>query len=460
MRPSTHPSSWRSSRWRSREEQRLQIIDLVLKILVPAFLFVCFVAALKFGSFNGFLELVNRQSYATPILALGAVFTLCVLAFQVLRTMLWWRYRPYLLPSGPLPAVTVIIPAYNEGAMVEQSISAVAASDYPADRLEIICIDDGSKDDTWSYIHRAQKRFPHLVKAIRFPKNRGKKEGLYTGFSQGRGEIFVTIDSDSLITRDTLKQMVAPMLADPRVGAVAGNVKVHNRFRSLLARMLAVRFVLAFDFLRASQSMYGGVTCTPGALSAYRRQAILPILNEWRHQTFMGRPATIGEDRALTNCILRQGFYSVYQRAALVYTTVPETYRGLCKMFLRWDRGQLPGVLGANHLPLHQLPPTGPDAPHPGLFRHPGGIPPDLPLHGDAPGLLYHLPGGHDQILCRSGGLLPDLYVLLLHPGAGLRVCLRHPLLLLRLLRPQLGAALRLPHPPQRPLAHPLAGCF
>jgi hyaluronan synthase len=222
--------------------------------------------------------------------------------------------------------------------MVEKSIYAALASDYPADRLEIICIDDGSKDDTWTYIERAQQRFPNLIKAIRFPKNKGKKEGLYAGFSQGTGDYFVTIDSDSVIHPDTIKQVIAPMVHDRRVGAVAGNVKVYNRFRSLLARMLAVRFVLAFDFLRASQSMYGFVTCTPGALSAYRRDAILPIMEEWRHQTFLGKPANIGEDRALTNCVARQGYYSVYQRTARVDTVVPETYKGLCKMYLRWDR--------------------------------------------------------------------------------------------------------------------------
>ncbi len=325
-------------KWRSQEEQRLQILDLVLKILVPAVLLLCFVVALKFGSFNGYLTLLSRQSFASPLLALGAGFTLSVLAFQVCRTVLWWRYQPYQLPAGPLPAVTVIIPAYNEGAMVEKSIYAAVASDYPADRLEIICIDDGSQDDTWEYIHRAQQRFPHLIKAIHFPQNRGKKEGLYTGFREGKGDFFITIDSDSIIRPDTIKQVIAPMLADSRIGAVAGNVKVHNRFRSLLARMLAVRFVLAFDFLRASQSMYGCVTCTPGALSAYRASALRPILTDWRQQTFLGRPANIGEDRALTNFVLRQGYYSAYQRTAIVHTMVPESYRGLCRMYLRWDR--------------------------------------------------------------------------------------------------------------------------
>ncbi|HEY9073795.1 MAG TPA: glycosyltransferase, partial [Desulfobaccales bacterium] len=325
-------------KWRSKEEQRLQALDLSLKILVPLLMSVCFVVAIKVGSFSGYLQLLSSKSFGSPIMTLGAGFTLAYLAFQLVRTVLWWRYKSYPLPPGPLPRVTVIIPAFNEGAMVEKAIYAAAASDYPADRLEIICIDDGSKDDTWAYIDRAQRRYPKLIKAIRFPENRGKKEGLYTGFTQGRGEFFVTIDSDSLIKPDTVRQVIAPMLQDPKIGAVAGNVKVFNRVRSFMGRMLAVRFVLAFDFLRASQSMYGFVTCTPGALSAYRLTALKPILKEWRQQTFMGQPAKIGEDRALTNLVLRQGYYTVYQRSALVYTKVPETYRGLVRMYLRWDR--------------------------------------------------------------------------------------------------------------------------
>ncbi|MFZ5448239.1 MAG: glycosyltransferase family 2 protein [Thermodesulfobacteriota bacterium] len=338
MRTSTSAFPWTQVKWRSKEEQKLQTIDLTLKILVPLILSVSFIVALKVGSFDGFLQLLSRQSYATPLMALGSGFTVAYLAFQLVRTFLWLRYKPYPVPAGELPRVTVIIPAYNEGAMVEKSIYAAVASDYPADRLEIICIDDGSKDDTWSYIDKARKRYPKLIKAIRFPKNRGKKEGLYAGFTKGKGDFFVTIDSDSVISPDTVKQVIAPMLNDPKIGAVAGNVKVYNRARSVMARMLAVRFVLAFDFLRASQSMYGCVTCTPGALSAYRATALKPILQQWRTQTFMGLPANIGEDRALTNFVLRQGYYTSYQRSALVHTMVPETYRGLCRMYLRWDR--------------------------------------------------------------------------------------------------------------------------
>ncbi len=317
---------------------KFQNLDLILKILVPVGLLLSLVVALRIGFLDGYLRLFDWRSYCGPLLALGAGYSLAFLLFQGVRTVFWWRYKPYPLPPGPLPAVTVVIPAYNEGAMVEKALYSVAASDYPADRLEIICIDDGSRDDTWEFIQRAQQRYPELIQAIRFPRNRGKREALYSGITRGRGEYFVTVDSDSVIEPDTLKQILAPLLKDPRIGAVAGNVKVYNRSANLITRMLWVRFVLSFDFLRASQSMYGFVFCTPGALSAYSREAIFPVLGAWRHQTFLGVPCTIGEDRAFTNLVLRQGYRTVYQRSAVVYTTVPETYRGMCRMFLRWDR--------------------------------------------------------------------------------------------------------------------------
>ncbi len=318
--------------------RRFLDLDLLVKITVPLLLLFFLIIALQMESFGWYTRLFRRNTYTTFLGSVGALYTLAFLAMQLVRTVLWWRYRPYPLPFGPLPKVTVLIPAYNEGAMVEKTLYSVAAADYPQDRLEIICIDDGSRDDTWDYIQRARQHYPQLIQAIRFPKNRGKREALYAGFLQARGDYFVTVDSDSVIEPDTLKQILAPLLQNQKIGAVAGNVQVYNRTANILTRMVRVRFVLSFDFLRASQSMYGFVFCTPGALSAYRREAIMPILDEWRQQTFLGVRCTIGEDRAFTNLVLRQGYDAVYQRSAVVYTTVPENYRCLSRMFLRWDR--------------------------------------------------------------------------------------------------------------------------
>ena len=320
--------------------RKMQWLDGWLKLLVPLLLATLLAAAYHFGSFKAYLQLFSSRSYASFLPALGAAYALLMLLFQVIRTVLWACYRPYPLAPGPVPSLTVIIPAYNEGAMVEKAIYSVAAADYPADRLEIICVDDGSTDATWTYIAQAEKRLPHLLKAVRFPTNRGKKEALYAGFTQARGEILVTLDSDSVIDPDALRHLVAPLLAEAQMGAVAGNVKVFNRHQSLMGKMQAVRFV-NLDYLRASQSLYRAVVCTPGSLSAYRREALMPILADWRRQTFLGAPCHHSEDRALTNFVLRRGYYTYYQRTAVVYTLVPETYAGVCRMYLRWERGNV-----------------------------------------------------------------------------------------------------------------------
>jgi hyaluronan synthase len=319
---------------------RLVRLDPALKILIPLLLLALVALALECGSFRVFLEILQGQTYTSFIPALGAGYTLVMLLLQGMRTLLWTRYRPYPLSSMPLPSLTVIIPAYNEGKMVEMALHSVAQADYPRDKLEIICVDDGSTDDTWDYIEQARERFPQLISTIRFPENRGKKQALYAGFRAAGGEVLVTVDSDSVIEPEALRHLVAPLQEDATIGAVAGNVKVYNRHQSFMGKMQGVRFV-NLDFLRASQSLYKTVICTPGSLSAYRRGALMPHLEAWLHQTFLGAPCHHSEDRALTNFILKGGYYTYYQRSALVYTLVPETYPGVCRMYLRWERGNV-----------------------------------------------------------------------------------------------------------------------
>ena len=259
----------------------------------------------------------------------------------VIRTLLWVRYRPVAPVShDDAPGMSIIIPAYNEGAMVRKAVEACARAEYPRDRLEIIVIDDGSTDDTWTHMEAAQRERPDLVKTIRFPVNAGKRTALAAGFAAATGEILVTVDSDSLIERGALLAIAGPF-RNERVGAVAGKVCVLNRFQSVLPRMLHVRFVLSFDFLRSVQSTYGTVYCCPGALSAYRASVIKALVPAWMHQRFLGEVCTIGEDRALTNDVLAAGYQSVYQRTAVVQTLAPATYRQLCRMFLRWDRSYI-----------------------------------------------------------------------------------------------------------------------
>jgi hyaluronan synthase len=240
-----------------------------------------------------------------------------------------------------LPTVTVIVPSYNEGPMVRVALLSALGSDYPRDRLHVIAIDDGSTDDTWRHIKAIAEAYPGRMTALRQPKNEGKREALHVGFLRARGEVVVTVDSDSKLEPSALREIVAPLVADREVAAVAGKVLVLNRYESVLTRLLAARFFLTFDFSRAVQSRFGAVLCCPGALTAYRRSAVLNILDQWTSQTFLGIPCTIGEDRALTTWLLRDGHRAVYQSTAMVHTIVPSTMGGVARMLVRWERGNV-----------------------------------------------------------------------------------------------------------------------
>ena len=268
----------------------------------------------------------------------GIVWTVMGFVLIVVRTMLWVAYRPAAAASAEqAPSLTVIIPAYNEGAMVLQSIESVVNAEYPRERLEILVVDDGSRDDTWEHISEAARRFPGRITALRHERNRGKREALALGFARARGEILVSIDSDSVIEPGALLALAGPF-QDERVGAVAGKVLVYNRAHGVIPRMLHVRFILSFDMLRAAESVYRNVYCCPGALTAYRAAAVRRVLEAWKNQSFLGSRCTFGEDRAMTNYLLGAGYDALYQRTAVVHTVVPQAYGKLCRMLLRWDR--------------------------------------------------------------------------------------------------------------------------
>ncbi len=285
-----------------------------------------------------------RTMYGQGSLGAGFVWTypvaillVCELTYMVLVTIYWQRYRPFdFLTDEKLPRLSVIIPAFNEGPMVERSILSVANADYPADRLEILVVDDGSRDDTFFHMEKLRRQHPQLVRLLRFAGNQGKRAALRAGFRAASGEIVLTLDSDSEIDRSTLRAMVAPF-DDARIGAVAGRVTVLNRDH-WMGRMLDVQFTFSFDFTRAAQSAYRTVHVCPGALSAFRRQIILPHLDRWMDQRFLGRPVGHGEDQALTNVVLRAGYDTVYQRTAIVRTLMPQRYHQLCRVLVRWDR--------------------------------------------------------------------------------------------------------------------------
>jgi hyaluronan synthase len=322
-------------------------IDMLKNQLSKLLIFTCTLIVI-YGFITRFEKITIARyelletGWGSVFVALGAIFLLINISALVWHTVLFFRYRPVKpCRDEGLPTCTVIVPAFNEGRQLFSTLKSIAGSDYPRKKLQIIAVDDGSVDDTWHWITEARKELGKRVTAIRQPFNQGKRHALYAGFQKSTGKVLVTVDSDSIVEPHTLRRLVSPFIRDRRVGAMAGNVRVLNLSEGVIPRMLDVLFFFSFDFTRASQSMVNTVICTPGALSAYRREVVMRVLPQWMNQRFFGQPANIGEDRAMTNLILREGYHVRFQQDAVVFTNVPIRYKNLCKMFLRWARSNI-----------------------------------------------------------------------------------------------------------------------
>ena len=308
-------------------------------ILMIGAAFLVYLLQNDFTEYN--LERINSTWGFAFFIVASALF-LYRAGFFIYNLYLYFRYKA--IPSvsdDELPTVTVIVPAYNEGKQVYATLMSLAESDFPKEKLQLLAIDDGSKDDTWYWMQEAKAVLGDSVAIYQQPENKGKRHALYRGFNLGTGEVFVTVDSDSVVNTDTLRNLVSPFVVNEKCGAVAGNIRVLNNEKALLPKMLNVSFVLSFEFMRSAESTLESVLCTPGALAAYRSSEVFKCLPEWINQTFMGKASDIGEDRAMTNMILKQGKHVLFQRNAYAYTNVPERYKGLYKMFIRWGRSNV-----------------------------------------------------------------------------------------------------------------------
>ncbi|MGB1211060.1 MAG: glycosyltransferase [Lacinutrix venerupis] len=299
-----------------------------------------------FSVFHEDFEKFNAYQMSSSLGITFIAIAVFLFAFKVLffifKAYNYYKYKPVASASDQeLPTCTVIVPAYNEGKQVWDTLMSISKSNYPKHKIQLISIDDGSKDDTWKWMQDAKEKLGDRLEIYQQPENQGKRQALFRGFNLATGDIYITVDSDSIVTEDTLRNLVSPFTTNEHCGAVAGNIRVLNNKKEILPKMLDVSFVLSFEFVRSAESNLNSVLCTPGALAAYKSTAVHKCLPEWINQTFMGTPSDIGEDRALTNMILKQGKHVLFQKDAIAYTNVPEQYVGLYKMFIRWGRSNV-----------------------------------------------------------------------------------------------------------------------
>ncbi len=269
---------------------------------------------------------------------LGTAFTflfLLAIALGILRmvfmgtlaTMQAKQERARVFDDTYAPPVSVIIAAYNEAKVINKTIDTLLAADYPD--LDILVVDDGSKDGTAEIVRAAYGGNPR-VSVIEKP-NGGKASALNLGIQQCRGEIIVALDADTVFDPDTVQKLVRHF-ADPAIGAVSGNVKVGNRHNPLTIWQ-AVEYITSQNFDRRAFDLLNCITVVPGAVGAWRKDAVV-LAGLYSSQT-------LAEDTDLTFKIRRLGYRIVTDNTAMAYTEAPDTLKDLAKQRFRWAFGTL-----------------------------------------------------------------------------------------------------------------------
>ncbi|MFH9041178.1 bifunctional polysaccharide deacetylase/glycosyltransferase family 2 protein [Streptomyces sp. NPDC017966] len=220
--------------------------------------------------------------------------------------------------------VSVIVPAYNEKECIENTLRSLAGSTHP---IEIVVVDDGSTDGT---AELAEGLGLPNVRVIR-QENAGKPAALNNGIRNARHDIVVMMDGDTVFEPDTVGRLVQPF-ADPSVGAVAGNAKVGNR-STLIGAWQHIEYVMGFNLDRRMYDLLRCMPTIPGAIGAFRREAVL--------QAGGMSEDTLAEDTDITIALHRAGWRVVYEEHARAWTEAPRSLRQLWSQRYRWSYGTM-----------------------------------------------------------------------------------------------------------------------
>ncbi|MEU8815706.1 bifunctional polysaccharide deacetylase/glycosyltransferase family 2 protein [Actinoplanes sp. NPDC048796] len=231
-----------------------------------------------------------------------------------------WSWGPPVVEP-----VSVIVPAYNEKEGIEAAVRSLAGGDYPD--IEVVVVDDGSTDGTAALVE--QMRLPN-VRVVRVP-NGGKSNALNTGVALAKHDLIVTVDGDTIFEPDSIRELVQAF-ADPKVGAIAGNVKVGNRER-MVAAWQHIEYVIGFNLDRRLYEVLGCMPTVPGAIGAFRREALAQVGGI--------SDETLAEDTDVTIALLRAGWKVVYAEKAKAWTEAPATLEQLYRQRYRWSYGTM-----------------------------------------------------------------------------------------------------------------------
>jgi poly-beta-1,6-N-acetyl-D-glucosamine synthase len=280
-----------------------------------------------------------------------SLFVFLVIQFARYFSLLWFAYLQHversvegLKDDSELPPISIVVPAYNEAAVVAKAIESLLAIDYP--RYEVVIVDDGSTDGTLAVASTWEGRHGEVEVRVVSKTRGGKATALNVGIAQARYSLIMCMDADCWIEPQTLRRAV-PHFSDPTVGAVAGNVKVANR-ASWLARLQALEYIEGLNMPRRAQSFVAAVNIVPGPVGVFRREA-LDDVGGYEADTF-------AEDADLTLKLITAGWKIVYEDGAVAWTDAPTGLLDLVQQRYRWTRGILQALRKRKRLFLRPFP--------------------------------------------------------------------------------------------------------
>jgi hyaluronan synthase len=315
----------------------------------------------------GFVILYNIQQgleLNDPLIVYSTLMPIHALFISAIG---WFLYKNPARGKAGFDLVSVIIPVYNQEAMIEIVIDAIYQSTYG--NIEVIAVNDGSKDRTKTILDDLVKKYPELK--VIHKSNEGKRKAVAAGFYESKGKYIILIDSDSVVDKNAITEFMKTFNSNPRAGALVGEAKVWNADKNFLTKCQDVWYDYAFNIHKTTESVFGNVMCCSGCLAGYRREAISDFIPYWikaRIHNSDDRDLTSytiatpwakkgmvplaqklleasaqyddAEDRTLTAQAMVE-WKAVYVASAIVYTDVPEKWRGYLKQQKRWKKGYL-----------------------------------------------------------------------------------------------------------------------
>lgn len=308
-----------------------------------------------FNLYQGMLENDTLVAYST-IMPIHA-FLVIIIG--------WIFYKNPAIGKAGNELVSIIIPVYNQESMIDIVIESIFRSTYR--NIEVIAVNDGSKDNTKNILNNLAKKYPTLK--VIHKANEGKRHAVATGFNHSKGKFIVLIDSDSVVDNHAIEEFMKTFNGDLKIGSVVGYAKVWNSRKNILTKCQDAWYDYAFNIHKTTESVLGNVTCCSGCLAGYRREVIEDFIPYWiksKTQNSDDRDLTTyviakpwakkhlapisqqllensakyddAEDRILTAQSLTQ-WKSVYVASAIAYTDVPEKFRGYIRQQTRWKKG-------------------------------------------------------------------------------------------------------------------------